>query len=289
MSIGQSVKKNSMSTETPLTKYAGLAVEELFQLTFVCKQIATDIWYDENALQARNKQWPDISAVTNEPFNNAASCSLGIFQLCRAVDIYNWYCREALKLALSANPQPVIDVIREKTGKIAQAVAKADKKQKDAAAEVVREFLEDRYKGDRIIREAIHRDLDVLRNPEVELLCTCRNVLVHKRGCDESGEIAEGIRRLGSERALIGAQWYPAGHMPIALDKENCLIISEAVGNWTAELLHQQIFMMDHNFAHVYKLPRKTWKRPSIGRTFLGEQKPCITPPLAASKLNEHL
>jgi hypothetical protein len=78
------------------------------------------------------------------------------------------------------------------------------------------------------------------------------------------------IQKLGSERALIGAQWYLPGHMPIALDKENNLMINEGVGNWAAELLQQQIFMMDQNFAHVYKLPRKTWDRTKIGRTFLG-------------------
>jgi hypothetical protein len=61
--------------------------------------------------------------------------------------------------------------------------------------------------------------------------------------------------------------------MPIALDKENNLIINEGVGNWAAELFQQQIFMMDQNFAHVYKLPRKTWDRTKIGRTFLGPPK----------------
>ncbi len=256
---------------TALTEYASIAGNELLRLSFVCKQIVGDIGYDESILQAHNNKWPDIRPVTNASFNSAASRFLGILQLCRAVDVYNWYCREALKLGLSTNPEPVIEAIRNKTGKIAETIAKAEKRKKDAAPEIVREFLAGRYKGDRIIREVIHRRLDVLQNPEVELLCTCRNVLVHKRGHDESGEIARGIEKLGSERALIGAAWYPIGHMPIALDKEGCLVIDEAVGNWAVELLHQQIFMMDQNFAHVYKLPRKVWDSASIGRTFLGE------------------
>jgi len=268
-----------MSAKTPLTEYANLAMDELFQLTFVCRQIAGDIGYDESVLEARNKKWPDISPVTNVAFNSAAFRFLGVLQLCRAVDIYNWYCREALKLALSANPKPVIDIVRRKTGRIAETIARADKKRKDAAAEIISEFLKDKYRGDRVIRETVHRDLDVMQNPEIELLCTCRNVVVHKRGHDEFGEIAKGIRDLGSRRALIGAQWYPIDHMPIALDKENNLIINEGVGNWAAELMQQQIFMMDQNFARVYRLPRKTWDRTKIGRTFL-------RPPSAQIKKN---
>jgi len=167
---------------------------------------------------------------------------------------------------------------------MAATVAKADKGRKDAAAEVIREFLTDRYSGDRVIREVIHRGLDVMQNPEVELLCTCRNVLVHKRGWDEFGEIAEGIQKLGSERALIGASLYPAGHMPIALDNENYLIVDATIGNWVAELLHQQIFMMDQNFAHLYKLPRKVWDSRSIGRTFLGDPNPRQAQPQGKSK-----
>ena len=260
-----------MSTKTPLTEYANLAMDELFQLVFVCRQISGDIGYDESVLQARNKKWPDITPVTNLAFNRAASRFIGILQLCRTIDIYNWYCREALKLALSANPKPIIDAVWNKAGKMAPTIAKAQKRKRDAATEIIREFLSDKYRGDRVVRETVHRDLNVMQNPEIELLCTCRNVLVHKRGYDEFGEVADAIRVLGSKRADIGAQWYPAGHMPIALDTDKNLIVNDAVGNWAAALMQQQIFMMDQNFSHVYKLPRKTSDRTRIGRTFLGQ------------------
>jgi hypothetical protein len=111
----------------------------------------------------------------------------------------------------------------------------------------------------------------VIQNPEVELLCTCRNVLVHKRGYDEFDEIAKEIKKLGRDRAFIGAQSFPSGHMPITLSQERHLSVDDAVGAWAAELLEQQIFMMDQNLAHVYKLPRKVWERRSIGRKFLSE------------------
>jgi|SRR6185369_9032801 len=260
-----------MSKKTPLTEYANLAMEELAQLDFIFCQITSDIKNSERVLIERNKKWPDIDPITNKPFNDAAFRFIGILQLCRSVDIYNWYCRESLKLALSSNPQPVVDEIRRQTGRIASVVVKADNKGKDAADEIIREFLSDRYKGDKVIREAIHHALGVMQNPEIELLCTCRNVLVHKRGFDEFGEIAQEIKSLGSKRASFGAQSYPLDHMPIAINSENYLIIDEAIGRWVVELFEQQIFMMDQNFAHVYKLPRKTWERRHIGRKFVGK------------------
>jgi len=255
-----------MKSKTPLTEYASLAGHELFQLSFICKQIDGDIMGDERDLQARHVGSPDAPRITNRPFNTTASRFLGILQFCRSVDLYNWYCCQALRLALSSNPKPVLNIIRKKGGRVAKTILKADKMKRDVAAEVIREFLADRYKGDRMIREIIHLDLNVTQNPEVELICTCRNVLVHKRGHDEFGEIKEGIQKLGSKRAFIGAQWYPTGHMPIALDNRDYLVIDAAVGNWVVELMHQQIFAMDQNFAHVYKLPRKNWDSPSIGR-----------------------
>ena len=255
---------------TPTTEYANLALDDLFKLVFVCQQVSGDIKCAEARLQDRNKKWPALPPVTNKPYNDAASNQLGIFLLCRSIDIYNWYCRESLKLALSSNPQLVVDVIRKQNGRVADTVTKADKKGIDAASEVIREFLSDRYRGDRVIRETIHEKLNVLQNPEIELLCVCRNVLVHKRGHDEFGEIAAAIQKLGPNRALIGASWFPPDHMPIAIDASGFLTIDDAVGQWAAQLLQQQIFMMDQNFSHVYKLPRKVWPRSRIKRTFLG-------------------
>jgi hypothetical protein len=259
-----------MSNKTALTEYANLAMLELAELEFVSGQLANDVKQAESKFIERNKKWPDLEPITNRPFNDAAFRLIGILQLCRAVDIYNWYCRESLKLALSSNPKSVVDEIGKQDSKIAKTIAKTQKQGKDAAVEIIKEFLSDRYKGDRIIRKAIHRDLGVMQNPEIELLCTCRNVLVHKRGCDEFGEIAEEIRKLGSGRATFGAQSFPLDHMPIAINGENYLIINEAVGHWAVELFEQQIFMMDQNFAHIYKLPRKIWERRHIGRKFVG-------------------
>lgn len=262
-----------MSTRTPTTEYANLALDELFQLTFVCQQLAGSLKHDESKLHGRNKKWPELPPLTNQKFNSAAFRYLGDLLLCQSVDIYNWYCRASLKLALSSSPQLVVDVIRKQTGTMAVTVSKADGKGKNAADEIIQKFLSDRYAGDKIIRDTIHRNLNVMQNPEIELLCTCRNILVHRRGHDEYGQVTDEIQKLGSQRALIGAHAYPQDHMPIALNADNRLIINESIGDWAAELFAQQIFMMDQNFAHIYRLSRKVWERCSIGRTFLTEPK----------------
>lgn len=263
-----------MSKRTPVTEYANVAMDELFQMDSVYAQITADLKSDEHALEQRNIKLPGVPPITNRPFNNAVSRLIGIAQLCRAVDIYNWYCREAFKLSLSSNPGPVVDAIRNQTGKIAKIIDNADSQGKDAASEIIQKLLSGRASGDKQIRDTIHIHLDVLQNPETELLCECRNILVHKRGHDELGEIAQGIQNLGSNRSLIGVQGYPDGHMPIALDANNNLLIDAEIGGWAVKFIHQQIFMMDQNFSHVYELPRKAWEPQSISRTFLGETNP---------------
>jgi hypothetical protein len=262
-----------MPKRTPLTQYANLACEELFQMGFVCRLFSGQIKAVENDLVQRNRRQPDVPPVTNQPFNTVASRFLGVFQLCRGADLYNWYCRECLRLALQSDPKPVVAAIRNQDGKLASTVKKAEKAGRNPATELIQGFRENEYRNDKEIRKAVHSHLKVMQNPEVELICACRNALVHRRGHDEFGEVAEEIKRLGTRHAFIGAQSYPDGHMPIAIDKGHCLAIDDGVGDWAAELLKQQIFMMDQNFAHAYKLPRKIWERPGIECTFLGESR----------------
>jgi hypothetical protein len=259
-----------MSKKTPVTSYASEARSELKQLSFVCSQLDAEIRGHESKFAARNRKHPDIPPVTNAPFNKAASRLLGIFQLCRSVDIYNWYCREALKLGLSNSPQKLIKLLGKNTKGIAETVARAKKKQMDVADEIIRDFFGDRYKGDATMRKAIHLDLDVHQFPETELLCTCRNILVHRRGHDEFGEIKAAIKKLGNRRAIVGAMTYPLGHMPIMLDSGDYLAVDANVGNWAVELLRQQIFLMDQVLGHQYKLPRQVWPTEDLSRKFLG-------------------
>ena len=253
-----------MTSRTSLTEYANLAVAELFQMRFVCRQFAGHVRQLEDQLVKHNRRQPDVPPVTNRVFNEAAFRALGVSLLCRAVDLYNWYCRQSLELALQSDPKSVTSAIRNQTGNLVDTIKKADKAGKDAATELIQGFKENKYRNDKNIREAVHCHLKVMQNPEVELICSCRNALVHRRGHDEFGEIAKEVIKLGAKRSLIGATTYPDNHMPIAIGTDGYLVMDETVGDWAAELIHQQVFMMDQNFAHVYKLPRQVWQPRSV-------------------------
>lgn len=248
----------------PLTEFANLAVTELFQMRFVCRSFTNRVAADEHELMESNAKHPALPPRTNGPFNDAASNFLGCLQLCRSVDLYNWYCRECLKLALQSDPKSVISEIKSrstgsKDAPVAEAVAKAEKNGKDAAAEVLQQLLANKFRQDKGIRDTVHQYLRVIQDPEVELVCMSRNAVVHRRGRDEGGEIANAICSLGSDRSLIGVDGFPDGHMPIAIGVDGYLVMSSDVGSWAAALLEGQIFRMDQNFAYRYKLPRKVW------------------------------
>jgi len=252
-----------MSITRGLTEYAQVALEEMFNLQQMCWFIMTDIDREERSFSERNKKWPAFEPVSNKRFNDVASRSLGILQLCRAVDLYNWYCRQVLTLAVKTNPR-VVDLLRKAEQRIAKTISKAEKAGADPAAALVTNYLA-RSANDHAIREAIHEHLQVTLNPEVETICESRNIIVHHRGHDD-GRVADALGKMGSQRAMIGAMDFPAGHMPIKLDANCHLCIEARIGAWAISLLQQQIHTMDQNFSYVYKLPTKRWRPRPFGR-----------------------
>lgn len=255
-----------------LTVFAQSALEELFAMRVVYAEVMRDLKTSEDQLIKRNTSSPNLPPVNNEQFNNAASRAFGASLLCRAVDVYNWYCRETLKLAVGANPS-VVDLLRQAQNRIAETIAAAEKQQQ-RPADAVAALLNSKWSGDGAIRNAIHKHLDVIQDPETELICTCRNVLVHRRGYDEAGQVREVLHKLGSKCATIYPAGHPAGHMPIRLNSEGVVVVDAEVGIWVCDFLHNQIHLMDQNFSHVYKLPTQRWRPRSIGRTLIGAASP---------------
>jgi hypothetical protein len=252
-----------------LTEYAQTGLEELFEMRVVCGDLMRDLQRQENILVQRNKSWPDLPSVSNERFNSISGRCLGAFLLCRSVDIYNWYCLEALKLALKTDPN-IINLLRRAAEKIATTITKAEKKHQNPA-NALTNFLENRYAGDRAIRDAVHKHLDVAQDPETELICLCRNVLVHRRGADDRGEIADAMKKLGTKRADIYPVAHPPGHMPIRVGPDGVLFVDGNVGMWACDFLHNQIHLMDQQFSHIYKLPTKRYRPRPLGRKSLGD------------------
>lgn len=259
-----------MNKLKPRTELASIALERLTHLRFVSGQIENDLKREEAKLADRNRKWPDLPPLSNQEFNDTAMQLLGTALLCQGVDIYNWYCRECLRLALASNRSGVITAFRGQDGSLADSVAKAEKNGLDAGQELMREFSENKYRQDHPIRQAIHIHLGVTQEPEVEVLCRCRNLFVHQNGKDEFGQLAQALQELGSKRATIYPTDYPAGHMPIRLSPEGSLKIDRDVGDWICALLQQQIFGMDQQMVHQHALPTKTPAPLRIRRTGLG-------------------
>ncbi len=251
-----------------LTEYAQAALEELSRLWHVCGELAHDIKREEDKLAAHNKRRPKLPPVTNEPFNKATARFLGILQLCRAVDIYNWYWRGSYKWAVKTNPS-VVDLLRTAETRIADKIRSADK-QLQNPADAVTDLLNSKWSGEWAVRDAVHKHLDVTQDPETELICVCRNILVHRRGFDELGQVAQEIKKLGSSRADIYPVDYPAGHMPICLSEDGQLVINDEIGRWACRFLENQIHLMDQSFAYMHKLPTKRWRPRPLGRKWIG-------------------
>lgn len=252
---------------TPVTEYADRALTELFHHYHVVWWLKNILKREEGVLQEHNKRAvpAGLKPATNKPFDDAASEFFGKSLLCQAVDVYNSYCQETLQLAIANDPnvQPALHAIK----KFREQFERAQKLNTDPATELLT-LLQTRYVVDSTVRKAIHLHLRIEQFPETELLCLCRNIIVHKRGIDRRGEIAAMLTAIGSDRAFIGAQDFPDGHLPITL-RNGALVCGQDVGLWAASLMQQQIFLMDQEFAHKHNLPRQ--KRPSatIGRTYV--------------------
>jgi len=222
----------------------------------------------EDKLVQRSATLPTSSPVSNERFNGVAYRSFGIFLLCRSVDVYNWYCRETLKLALKTDPI-IIASLQKAESRIAREISKAVKQQRNPV-DALTKLLDGKSSMDWAVRDAVHERLNVVQDPETELICLCRNVLVHRRGYDEFDQVAEALKNLGTKRAQIYSVAHPAGHMPISLGPNRLLTMDGNVGLWACDFLHNQIHLMDQNFSHVYKLPTKRWRPRPIGRAWIG-------------------
>ena len=236
-----------------LTEYAQTVLEELAKLGLSSMFLFGDARYrhDKLAGEAKSK---------NADYIESASRNLGIYQLTRSVDLYNWYCREVLKLAVKSNPDEVIATLEAVDGPIKKNITRARKDGGIPGPEIVEGLYHRRNVMDGHVRRAVHEHLHVFENPETKVLCACRNCLVHKRGNDSDRGIADALNEIGDARALIYPTNWPAGHLPIQLSAENELIIDSEIGRWAVDLISNQIHLMDQNFAALHKLPTTRWR-----------------------------
>lgn len=252
-----------------LTATAARAIKALFEAGFVARDLAMRIREDERCFDRRNKRKPHLPPITNKPFNEAAYHFLGRVVLCDAVDLYNSYCRDVLELA-AHNNRAALPTALASAKHFGDALKKAAKKKSDPA-DALLDVFNARYIAEGLVRQAIHTHLGINQFPETELLCLCRNILVHKRGVDAEGAIPARLKEIGTERSFIGAQGFRYGHLPIAVNGQKNLIVDDQVGLWSAEIMVQQISAMDQEFAAKYRLPTGPAPKHTIGRIFVTE------------------
>ena len=193
---------------------------------------------------------------------------LGRALFCQAVDAYNWYCQEVLKLSIFHNPSNVPAALRSVNSDLDRVLATAQKHGVAEADALLQRF--ERPVVDSAVRKAIHRHLGIQQEPETELLCLCRNILVHRQGIDQKGEILSALTALGSKRSFVGAPSFPKISLPISVESGNRIKMTELVGRWVANFMENQIFGMDQELAHRYSIPRAPMPRLSISQKIVG-------------------
>lgn len=254
---------------SPVTEYAAKAIEELFNSGYVVLMLDANVQATEAELQEDYKR-TGLTPRTNKSFNDAARSFLGRSLLCLSVDMYNWYCQMALHLAIDKNPTSVPKLL-ENVDRFETIIRKGANRG-IAPAKALLDHFKMRTEIDSVVRKAIHTHLDVQQGPETELLCICRNLLVHHCGFDAKGEVPAKLAEIGSARSFVGATSFPQNHLPIGLDSSGKIKIDPSIGRWAADFLRQEIFLMDQQLGHIYSLPRFPRPRLSISQIHVGKR-----------------
>ena len=219
-----------------------------------------------DAQRAHQKLGPTQQSK-NSQYIGLASHFLGSQQLTHSVDLYNWYCREVLKLAVISNPNEVLSALEAVEGPIKNNIVRARKTGRMPGPEIIERFKPGNV-SEKMVRIAVHKHLDISENPETNVLCACRNSLVHNMGKDVGRKIAESLAKIGNDRAIIAPTNWPDGHLPIHLTNEGNLVIDSEIGSWALDMISNQIHLMDQNFSALHNLPTTRWRPRSISHSF---------------------
>ncbi len=245
-----------------LTEYAQIVLNELNKLRSASRYLLGD------AQRTNQKLGPDQQSK-NTQYISLASRFLGCQQLTHSADLYNWYCREVLKLAVASNPTKVISMLETVKGPIKDNIARARKDGRMPGPEIIERFCKPSGVSEKTVRTAVHEHLGIFENPETDLLCICRNSLVHNMGKDVDGRMAESIQKIGNNRAIIYPTNWPAGHLPIHLTGGGDLVIDSEIGSWALDMITNQIHLMDQNFSALHNLPTTRWRPRPVSHCFM--------------------
>ena len=123
-------------------------------------------------------------AEQNQPFTAALEKFVSEGAVCRAVDLYHWYLRRVLQLALSRDRSLIrswkdaLNLSEKRTAEIESA---------SSAESVLSSLFRGREKA---FRDLVHKHLNVPDLSVIPMLVEVRNCIVHHLGSDVDGKVA---------------------------------------------------------------------------------------------------
>lgn len=199
-------------------------------------------------------------------------------QISHSADVLNAYCQSVLA-----------DIIEVDDG--AWDLAKETLGWKKLERNEASARLRKQRGPDGSIRTLMSEKLSVFWNPQIDLIVTLRNKIVHQGGYDPEGEVAAAISSCAASKTLIPPVEFLGDEIPVGIDDAGRLVIDARTGLWATSHTSNNIHMMDQNISFRFSIPTRRWvpKRRSFsfGSRPPGNFLPGIPLPVASPEIPE--
>ena len=168
-------------------------------------------------------------------------------QISNSADVFNAYCQSVLA--------DIMEVDHCAWNKVKSILPKKSR-ERDAAVELLRKQDARDMKS---IRELFQEEFKVFWNPQIDLIVTLRNKIVHQGGFDHEGEVTAEMKRCAASKTLIPPVEFLDDEIPIGIDDAGRLVIDARAGLWATSHTSNNIHMMDKNITFRFKVPTRRW------------------------------
>lgn len=168
-------------------------------------------------------------------------------QISHAADMLNAYCQSVLA--------DVIEVDHDVWRAVSSILPKKSR-ERSSAVELLRKQDARDMKS---IRELFRDELRVFWNPQIDLIVTLRNKIVHQDGFDHEGEVANAIARCAESKTLIPPVEFLDDVIPAGIDDSGRLLIDARTGLWATSHTINNIHMMDQNISFRFGVATRRW------------------------------
>ncbi|MEY2489083.1 MAG: hypothetical protein QOC70_1025 [Verrucomicrobiota bacterium] len=230
----------------PLTTAGRIACEELGQLNTLVLGVNGDNADHNKRVKERYGGGEEV----NVEYTAYLQQSLGEWGVCRVVDIYQWYNRQVLRVAVQHAPE-VLDGFRDAVrldGRDVSALV--------TGINPVNVIIEKVLFRDNVVRGHLHKVLGIWEESEMSLLVEARNCFDHALGNDSEGRVAKAL-------ASKPSPW----KLPLAVNAGRVVVTAETALSAIAIGL-AQISIMDQQFGNKYSLPRTAVEPKKVSRLY---------------------